>query len=85
MAADDSEEVADEDEPETEEENKDTTRIRTRISQLFTSNPDINIMFLDEAHFGMSTEKAQQIVSTLNSITEDTAKVYVTATYTTFC
>jgi hypothetical protein len=81
LAADDSEEVADEDEPETEEENKDTTRIRTRISQLFTSNPDINIMFLDEAHFGMSTEKAQQIVSTLNSITEDTAKVYVTATY----
>ena len=38
-------------------------------------------MFLDEAHFGMSTEKAQQIVKVLDSAISNTIKIYVTATY----
>ena len=38
-------------------------------------------MFLDEAHFGMSTEKAQQIVNVLDSAISNTIKIYVTATY----
>ena len=40
------------------------------------------MIFLDEAHFGMSTEKAQQIVKSLNDATsKETIKIYVTATY----
>jgi len=52
-----------------------------RIIKLFGSNPDIDMMFLDEAHFGMSTEKAQKIVSFLNNTASNTIKIYVTATY----
>jgi hypothetical protein len=57
------------------------TTIKNRITKLLGKNNDINVMFLDEAHFGMSTEKAQQIVSLLNSVVENTVKIYVTATY----
>ena len=46
------------------------------INKLFGANPDINVMFLDEAHFGMSTEKAQKIVDVLNSKVENTVKIY---------
>ena len=38
-------------------------------------------MFLDEAHFEMSTEKVQQIVKVLDSAISNTIKIYVTATY----
>ena len=55
--------------------------IKQRVKKLFGTKPDINVMFLDEAHFGMSTEKAKEIVDTLNSTIADTIKIYVTATY----
>jgi hypothetical protein len=55
--------------------------IKQRILYLFDAIPDIDIMFLDEAHFGMSTEKAQQIVKVLDSAISNTIKIYVTATY----
>jgi len=60
---------------------KEIGRIEQRIVKLFEKNPDIDIMFLDEAHFGMSTEKAQQIVKVLDSAVTNTIKIYVTATY----
>ena len=55
--------------------------IKQRITKLLGANPDINVMFLDEAHFGMSTEKAKKIVEVLNSTISNTIKIYVTATY----
>jgi len=63
------------------EDEKDIKTIKQRIITLFDANPDIDIMFLDEAHFGMSTEKAQQIVNILDSAISNTTKIYVTATY----
>ena len=63
------------------EDEKDIKTIKQRIITLFDANPDIDIMFLDEAHFGMSTEKAQQIVNVLESTISNTIKIYVTATY----
>ena len=60
---------------------KDVKNIKQRVIKLFDANPDIDIMFLDEAHFGMSTEKAQQIVKVLDNATSNTIKIYVTATY----
>jgi hypothetical protein len=71
----------DEDQDQNDEKDKDIKKIEKHINKLFGSNPDINVMFLDEAHFGMSTEKAKKIVSVLNSVAEDTVKIYVTATY----
>jgi hypothetical protein len=71
----------DEDENKVEDRvDKDIKIIKKRVVKLFHENPDIDIMFLDEAHFGMSTEKAQQIVNVLDSIS-NTIKIYVTATY----
>jgi hypothetical protein len=64
-----------------EEKDNDIKTIEKRVTKLFGANPDINVMFLDEAHFGMSTEKAQKIVNVLNSIVKETVKIYVTATY----
>ena len=92
LAKDDEEmgdDVDDEDENEAEaedkevedKEDKDIKSIKQRIIKLFDANPDIDIMFLDEAHFGMSTEKAQQIVKVLDSAISNTIKIYVTATY----
>ena len=63
------------------EDDKDIKTIKQRVIKLFDANPDIDIMFLDEAHFGMSTEKAQQIVNVLDSAISNTTKIYVTATY----
>ena len=60
---------------------KTTETIEKRIKQLFKTNPNIDVMFLDEAHFGMSTTKAQNIVKVLNSTIANTTKIYVTATY----
>ena len=75
-------EVEDENDDEVEDENdKDIKTIKQRVIKLFDANPDIDIMFLDEAHFGMSTEKAQQIVNVLESAISNTTKIYVTATY----
>jgi hypothetical protein len=71
-------EVEDEDK---EDEGVDVVKIKQRIRALLGERPDINVMFLDEAHFGMSTEKAQKIVEALNSAIENTVKIYVTATY----
>lgn len=70
-----------EEEDETEHEDKDIKLIKRRMIKLFDANPDIDIMFLDEAHFGMSTEKAQQIVKVFDSTIAKTVKIYVTATY----
>jgi hypothetical protein len=59
----------------------DVIKIKQRIHALLGDRPDINVMFLDEAHFGMSTETAQKIVDALNSAIANTVKIYVTATY----
>jgi hypothetical protein len=64
-----------------EDADKDITIIKQRITKLLGANPDINVMFLDEAHFGMSTEKAKKIVDVLNNTIANTIKIYVTATY----
>ena len=61
---------------------KDIKKIKQRIKKLFGTKLDIDMMFLDEAHFGMSTEKAQKIVDVLNDAISNTIKIYVTATYT---
>lgn len=63
------------------DDDKDIKIIKQRIVKLFDANPDIDIMFLDEAHFGMSTDKAQKIVDVLNNTIANTIKIYVTATY----
>ena len=63
------------------EEDTEIKTIKSRITKLLGKNSDINVMFLDEAHFGMSTEKAKKIVDVLNSVIVNTVKIYVTATY----
>jgi hypothetical protein len=60
---------------------EDITFIESNIIKIFGSIPIIDIIFLDEAHFGMSTEKSQEIVALFNSASPDAVKVYVTATY----
>ena len=67
-----------------DEEHADDKKIQMiehNISRLLGENNDINVMFLDEAHFGMSTENAQKIVNALDSSIKNTVKIYVTATY----
>ena len=64
-----------------EENDSDVKTIKKRIIKLFDAIPDIDIMFLDEAHFGMSTKNAQQIVKVLDNAISNTIKIYVTATY----
>ena len=64
-----------------EKDDKDIKNIKERIKYLLGKNNNIDIMFLDEAHFGMSTPKAQQIVKVLDSAIANTIKIYVTATY----
>lgn len=61
--------------------NDDIDILKKNITRLLGPSPDIDVMFLDEAHFGMSTEKAKKIVSLLDTIVENTVKIYVTATY----
>ena len=76
------EDEAVEDEVEHEvEDTKDIKTIEKRVNKLFGTNPNIDVMFLDEAHFGMSTTKAQNIVKLLHSTIANTVKIYVTATY----
>ena len=52
---------------------------KKNIEKYFGRKNNINIIFMDEAHFGMSTEIAQQIVKCLN--TNNSVKIFVTATY----
>ena len=52
---------------------------KDNIERYFGKKNNIKIIFMDEAHFGMTTEIAQQIVKTLN--TNDSVKIFVTATY----
>ena len=90
----DDELVGDENEDEVEDEvedvndkdikkkvDEDIKNIKNTVTKLFKKIPDIDIMFLDEAHFGMSTEKAQKIVNVLDNAISKTTKIYVTATY----
>ena len=79
VEVEDDEVEAEDNEMNKEEEGVDA--INQRIRALLGERPDINVMFLDEAHFGMSTEKAQKIVEALNSAIANTVKIYVTATY----
>lgn len=53
------------DEEEETQEAEDVNKITERIYKLLGKNPNINVMFLDEAHFGMSTEKAQKIFNSI--------------------
>ena len=39
---------------------------------------EIELMYLDEAHFGMSTEKSMQILKTLETFGKKIPKIYVT-------
>jgi len=52
-----------------------------RIKKLIGEKNYIDIIFLDEAHFGMSTDKAMRIVEILDDTIKGTIKVFVTATY----
>ena len=56
--------------------------IKKRINDIFKEiKKDITMMYLDEAHFGMSTEKSMQILKMLETFGNKVPKVYVTATY----
>jgi len=56
--------------------------IKKRINDTFKEiKKDITMMYLDEAHFGMSTEKSMQILKMLETFGNKIPKVYVTATY----
>jgi hypothetical protein len=50
------------------------------IKKYFGENNNINMIFMDEAHFGMATDIAQQIVKSLNK-NKSSVKIFVTATY----
>jgi hypothetical protein len=59
-------------------------KIRENLIKIFKNVPHFDIIFLDEAHFGMSTIRAQKIVEELTRTFDehkDTTQVYVTATY----
>ena len=59
--------------------------IKTNIYDLFIKDETIklklDLIFLDEAHFGISTDKAKQILEQIDKLCGDTPKVFVTATY----
>ena len=79
---DEDEDTKEDDEYTKEDDEKEAIKkIERRINLLFGTNPNIDVMFLDEAHFGMSTIKAQKIVNVLKSTIANTVKIYVTATY----
>jgi hypothetical protein len=70
-----------EDEDDKKNEGKEVDNIKKRIKKLIGEKNDIDMMFLDEAHFGMSTDKAMRIVEILDDTIKETIKVFVTATY----
>ena len=51
-----------------------------RVTELLGDN-QFDLILLDEAHFGMSTENAQEILNVLDGLGKDTPKMFVTATY----
>ena len=51
-----------------------------RIKKLL-GGQKFDLILLDEAHFGMSTENAQEILSVLDGLGKNTPKMFVTATY----
>ena len=58
-------------------------KFKKNIFEIFSEGTTIklDLVFLDEAHFGMSTQKAGQILTQLDTLCGDTPKVFVTATY----
>ena len=75
IESDDAEEMDDE---------KYIQKIRENLKKIFKDIPHFDIIFLDEAHFGMSTTRAQNIVKELTRTFdehENTTQIYVTATY----
>lgn len=59
-------------------------KIRENLKKIFKDIPHFDIIFLDEAHFGMSTTRAQNIVKELTRTFDEhknTTQIYVTATY----
>ncbi len=59
-------------------------KIRENFIKIFKDIPHFDIIFLDEAHFGMSTTRAQKIVGELTRTFDkhkNTTQIYVTATY----
>ncbi len=56
--------------------------IKKNINILFKDiKKDITMIYLDEAHFGMSTEKSMQLLKMLETFGNKIPKIYVTATY----
>lgn len=56
--------------------------IKKKINDMFKDiKNEIELMYLDEAHFGMSTEKSMQILNTFKTFGKKIPKIYVTATY----
>ena len=56
--------------------------IKKKINDMFKEiKNNIELMYLDEAHFGMSTDKSMQIFKLLDTFGKKIPKVYVTATY----
>ena len=54
------------------------------IQKYFKEVSDFDLIFLDEAHFGLSTKSAQLILDEINKLSknaEKTPKIFVTATY----
>lgn len=52
-----------------------------RIKKLLGERKKFDLILLDEAHFGMSTQNAQEILSVLDGLGKNTPKMFVTATY----
>lgn len=61
-------------------DNATMAKVRQNIKTYFGDTPYFDLIFLDEAHFGMSTEQAKIIIGLLNEHST-TPKIYVTATY----
>jgi hypothetical protein len=51
------------------------------LNDIFPQGTKLDLIFLDEAHFGMSTQKAGTILTQLDSLCGSTPKIFVTATY----
>jgi hypothetical protein len=54
--------------------------ISSNVEKYFGANIALDLIFLDEAHFGMTTELAKLIIETLNK-NRKIPKIYITATY----
>jgi len=64
-------------------ENPDKTEELKNIKTLFNQELKIDLIFLDEAHFGMTTKNAQEILTQINDndLGGNCPKIFVTATY----